>query len=446
MAADFLSSLGHAVDEAGTLEQALGRVRARPYDLVLSDLILEPGTGLELLQVMKAEEIPAEVMIMTGYGGVEAAVEAMRQGAYDFVTKPLDLRRLEFDVKKALEKRRLEEDLLRARAPQREGFGQLVGVSHAMREVFALLERAAGSEANVLLVGPSGTGKELAARAIHDRSARAAGPFVALDCGTLSGELVESRLWGHARGAFTGALADQRGAFREAEGGTLFLDEIAAAPSRTQAALLRVLQERVLRPLGSEGEVEIDVRVIAATNADLDDALAEGAFRQDLYYRLAGILVRMPPLAERPEDVPVLVDALLREHARRHGRDVSISPRALERLVHQSWPGNVRELAHCLEQAVVATEGSVVRARDLPLDAEREARLPTLEEVERKHIERVLKATGWNKLRASAVLGIPRATLYRKLSRYGLDGTRPEGSPRGAGEDAVAERAGSVNE
>lgn len=426
MAGEFLRSLGHEVDEVGTLDQALARVRARPYDLVLSDLVLESGTGFDLLRAIKTEGLPGEVIIMTGHGGIEAAVEAIRQGAYNFITKPLTLARLELDVDKALEKRRLEEHVRRLSLSGASSFGGLNGTSPLIRQVYTLLERGASSDCNVLILGESGTGKEIAARAIHDHSLRAAGPFVTVHCGAIPPELLESELFGHRRGAFTGAERDRKGVFQAAAGGTLFLDEIGTAPARAQVGLLRALQERRIRPVGGDQDVDLNVRVISATNADLDEGMARGSFRQDLYYRLATLVVRMPPLRERREDITLLVSAILERLGARTGRRVMVSPRALERLSGRDWPGNVRELEHLLEQSFINARGPVVRAQDLPLPpAEAPGRVQNLEEVERAHIQRVLEICGGNKLRAARLLGIPRASLYRKIERFGLEEIKP---------------------
>ncbi len=437
MAAEFLRSLGHQVDEAGVLEQARALLRAHPYDLVLADLVLENGTGLDLLREIKRDGLPCDVIIMTGHGGVEAAVEAIRQGAYNFITKPLSLTRLGLDVAKALEKRRLQEDLARLQASPRTRCGGLLGASPAMQAVFTLVERAASARSNVLLLGESGTGKEVAARAIHQGSDRAGGPFVPVNCGALPADLLESELFGHVRGAFTGADRDRKGLFAAASGGVLFLDEIGAAPQRVQVGLLRALQERRVRPVGAETDLTVDVRIIAATNADLEEAIGSGAFRQDLYYRLAALVIRIPPLRERREDIPLLVSELLAAAAQRTGRRVALSPRAVERLVAHDWPGNVRELEHLLERACLLARGAVIREGDLGLPVQQATQVLTLEEVEKAHIRDVLTRCAGNKLRAARLLGIPRATLYRKIDRYGIDAApepaRPPAPPAEAG-------------
>jgi two-component system response regulator HydG len=443
MAAGFLRTLGHEVDDVATLEQARARIRARPFELVLADLILEHGTGLDLLAEIRREAIPCEVIIMTGHGGVESAVQAIREGAYDYVTKPLSLTRLALDVGRALEKHRLEQDVLRLAAAKDSAFGGITAASAAMRPVVSLLRRAADSDSNLLLLGESGTGKEVAARAVHEHSRRAGQPFVAVHCGALPGELLESELFGHVRGSFTGADRERKGLFLAAKGGTLFLDEVGTAPARVQVGLLRALQERRVRPVGSEQDLPVDARIIAATNADLDTEMAEGRFRLDLYYRLATFVVQLPPLRERREDIPLLVGPLLEEAVRRSGRRATISPRALARLAGYDWPGNVRELAHVLERAVLLAEGSVIREQDLPLPepAGPGGTVLTLEEVERRHIEQVLAQCGGNKVRAARLLGIPRPNLYRKLERYGLETGPVPGEPEPANEAPPAPAA-----
>ena len=429
MAAEYLSSLGHEVDDVGTLEQASARARTRSYDVVLSDLMLEHGTGIDLLDEIRSAGLTCQVIIMTGHGTIDAAVKAIQRGAYDFVTKPLNLTRLRLDVDRALEKRRLEQDVRRLTSGANEGFGDMIALSPSMQPVVALLRRAATTGSNVLILGESGTGKEVAARSVHEHSARKDRPFQAVHCGAIPASLLESELFGHARGAFTGAERSREGLFAAADGGTIFLDEIGTAPAGVQVSLLRVLQERKVRPVGTDRDIGVDVRIIAATNADLEAEMEAGRFRQDLYYRLATLVAHLPPLRERREDIPPLAGVLLGRINERNGREVSLSPRALERLAAHAWPGNVRELEHVLEQACVMVDGSVIRARELPIsEPEEGARVPTLVEVEREHVQRVMSLCSGNKKRAARILGIPRGTLYRKLERFGLDRPR-ESSP-----------------
>ncbi len=420
--ADVLVGLGYEVDDVPSLELARARVRARPYDVVLSDLMLGNGTGLDLLEEIREAELACEVIIMTGHVGVDTAVAAIRKGAYNYVTKPLSVDRIEVEVRRALEKKRLQDALHRASESKSGRFGRMIGASDAMQAVFALLDRCASCDSNVLLLGESGTGKEVAARAIHEKSARSSRPFVPVNLGALPAEIMESELFGHLRGAFTGAHQRRRGLFGAAEGGTIFLDELATAPERVQVSLLRVLQERVIRPVGGESSEAIDVRVIAATNADLDNEIESGRFRQDLYFRLATIVVRLPPLRERRGDIPLLIGPMLERIAQTAGRRLTLAPKALEWLIEQEWPGNVRQLDHALEQASLLSRQDVISVADFKgPDAADDSRVETLEEVERAHIARVMELAGGNKQKAARMLGIPRGNLYRRLERYGLE-------------------------
>jgi DNA-binding NtrC family response regulator len=422
MISEFMQSLGHQVESAASLAAARRAIHASSFDLILSDLMLDDGTGIDLLRELRRDGNGAEVIIMTGHGGIEAAIEATRAGAYDYITKPVALPRLQLDVENALEKLRLQRELESAARESRVRFGDLLGVSSEMQQLFALLARVSQSESNLLLVGESGTGKDVAARAVHAASGRRAGPFVAVHCGALPAELLESELFGHVKGAFTSAERARSGRFVAAHGGTIFLDELGTAPLPVQVKLLRVLQHRVVCPVGSEVETPIDVRVIAATNADLEAEIAAGRFRQDLYYRLATFVVRMPPLRERPDDIPLLTSSILKRLAERFGRRAVLAPAALARLVSHAWPGNVRELEHLLEQAMVLSSGGVIRADQLPLITTPQAsHFQTLEELEVEQIRRALVASKGNKRQAARLLGIPRASLYRKLERFGIE-------------------------
>lgn len=419
MAGAFLRHEGHQVVLSATLEGALAELDRGEFDLVITDLLLDRGSGLDLLREIKAKGLDWDVIIMTGHGGVETAVEAIRQGAYDYITKPLLMTRLALEVSKVLEKRRLQQDLAQAHS-QRTHCGGLFGCSPAMQGVFTQLQMAGRVQSNVLLLGESGTGKELAARAVHDHSERRLGPFVAVNCGAIPGELLESELFGHMKGAFTGADRNHRGLFSAAAGGTLFLDEIGTASARAQVGLLRAVQERRIRPVGSDTDQEVDVRIIAATNADLDEKMAEGDFRQDLYYRLATLVIRIPPVRDRREDIPLLVEVIL-DRLSKEGRRLTVAPRALERLVGYDWPGNVRELAHVLERAALMAKGVVIGEKDLALPDLSNGDVLTLDAMERAHIARVLELSAGNKLKAARMLGIPRPTLYRKIERFGLE-------------------------
>ena len=418
---------GHEVLCAASSSEALARLAERPVDLVLTDLWMKPVGGLDLLREVHKQSPETLVIIMTGRADVDTAVASIKEGAFDYVTKPFDLRKLTLDVAKALERKRLEEDLevLTQRLHGRSRLGSLIGRSPRMQEIFNAIERVAPTRSTVLLLGESGTGKELVAREIHQHSPRKPGPFIAVNCGSLPATLLEGELFGHEKGAFTGAERDKVGLFEAASGGTIFLDEIGTTTPQTQVGLLRVLQEHEVRRVGGTQTRKVDVRVIAATNVDLDRAMEEGTFRPDLYYRLSAVTLGLPPLRERPEDIPLLAEHLLRDICRRLGKPPrTLSPRLLEALSAHTWPGNVRELANVLEQAVIFSNRPVLRPHDVALAQAQPGRAEqteTLEALERRHIQRVLHLTAGNKLRAARMLGIPRASLYRRIRRYGLE-------------------------
>ena len=441
LTSEILAAEGHDVTSVGTMRAALARLDEKAFDLLLADLIMPDGDGLSLLREAKSRHPDMEVIIMTGFGRIDSAVAAIKEGAYDYITKPFHIEKFAIDVQKALEKKRLSEDIgqLRRRIERGARLGTLIGGTDSMRVLYRQIEQVAPTQSTVLILGESGTGKEVTARTIHEQSARAKGPFIAVSCGTLPSALLESELFGHIRGAFTGAVSSKEGLFDAAHGGTIFLDEIGTTTPQTQVGLLRVLQEREVRKVGSTDSRKIDVRVVAATNLDLERAMDEGSFRPDLYYRLSSVILRLPPLRERIEDVPLLAAHFLARHSERLNKPVrTLSPRALEILSSYSWPGNVRELEHVVENAVIFAPREIIRPRDLP-DAVREAArlregdtLLSLEDVERRHILNVLKRTGGNKLKAAKVLGIPRASLYRRLSRYGLEDAAEPGPAAGS--------------
>jgi two-component system response regulator HydG len=365
---------------------------------------------------------------------METAVEAMRAGAWDFVPKPLKMDALALTLERAVAHRALRGEVARLRraVAEAQGFGELIGTSGAMRKVYELIDRVAGTSASVLITGESGTGKELVARALHERSSRRSAPFVAVNCSALPEALLESELFGHARGAFTDARTARRGLFLQADGGSLFLDEIGDLPFGLQPKLLRVLQERKLRPVGGDVETAVDVRLIAATNRDLETAVEERRFREDLFFRINVVQVQLPPLRARGGDVLLLAQKFVERMAAASGRSVhGLTARAAERLMEYPWPGNVRELQNCIERAVALTRGEEIDAGDLPdkiagyrpsapLELDGPADLVPLEEVERRYILRVVEALRGNKSMAAKVLGLDRRTLYRKLERYGV--------------------------
>jgi len=424
---------GYEVDEAADGLSALEKARTFLPRVVVSDLVMPGLDGLGLLRALQ-EELPfASVIILTGHGTVETAVAALKEGAYDYLTKPLDVPRLRILIQKALEKAETvrEVTLLRRTLKEVWGYGQLVGASPAMREVFRLLELAAPTSAPVLLSGESGTGKELAARTLHELSPRHRAPFVPVNCAAIPETLLESEIFGHEKGAFTGALERRVGCFELAHGGTIFLDEVSEMTPSTQAKFLRILQDGMLRRLGGKAEVAVDVRVVAATNKDPEKAIREGVLREDLYYRLNVFSISLPPLRERREDLSLLVRAFLEEFDAKYDKRVkAVDEAVLEILRRHPWPGNVRELRNVLERAVIACTADVITPAQLPAGLSHCAepgqtdfvRLPVgtnLADVEREFILKTLAAVEGNKTRAAELLGISVKTLYNKLNLYG---------------------------
>jgi len=416
---------------AAGMGPALELLKGTEVDVVVTDLNMRGATGLELCASVKESHPDLPVVILTGFGSMDAAIEAIRAGAYDFVTKPIDMAALRLVVERAVHHRRLTREVVRLRnavGRPRELNG-IVGDSPPMQALFDLLPRAARSDVPILISGESGTGKELVARAVHANSSRARGPFVAVNCAAIPEALLESELFGHTRGAFTDARKGRRGLFLQASEGTLFLDEVGDLPISLQPKLLRVLQERRMRPVGSDSEVPVNCRIVSASHVDLADALADGTFREDLYYRLNVIQLDLPPLRDRAGDIVTLAEVFLRRAAERTGADVTgLSTATARILLHHDWPGNVRELENCMERAVALTEHRELVPADLParlrgaegLLSGAEGGLATIEEVERLHILRVLELLDGRRVEAARVLGIDRKTLYRKLEKYGL--------------------------
>jgi DNA-binding NtrC family response regulator len=417
-------------------DEALARLAAEDFDVVLTDLRMPGMDGLALCEriVLNRPDIP--VVVVTAFGSLETAVAAIRAGAYDFVTKPIDVDALVLVLERAVQHRALRDEVRRLRQElgRRGDDGAVVGDSPAMKQAYALIDRVADLDSTVLITGESGTGKEVAARAVHSRGRRKAGPFVALNCAAMPEALLESELFGHAKGAFTDAKAARTGLFAQAHGGTLFLDEVGELPLTLQPKLLRALQERVVRPVGGDTEVPFDARIVAATNRDLELAVEEGRFREDLYYRLNVIGIELPPLRARGNDVLTLSQRFIEQFAARTGkRVVGLSPAAAQRLLAYGWPGNVRELQNCIERAVALTSFEQLTVDDLPervrsYSAPKEAPEPadvselvTLEELERRYIHRVLDTVGGSRTLAARILGVDRKTLYRKLERDDAD-------------------------
>ena len=425
---------GHAVDAVETGEEALRRLARELYDVVLLDLALPGIGGMEVLQAARTLQTDAQFVMMTGHGSVASAVEAVRLGAFDYLSKPVEVDELALAVERALRETELRRELARLRGRAGEGArASLIGRAPPMRRLFELIERVAPTRATVLVTGETGTGKELVARAVHDLSDRARRPFVAVNCSALPETLLESELFGHVKGAFTGAVAARRGLFEEAAGGTLFLDEIATVSPAIQVKLLRVLQERKVQRVGGGAALSVDFRLIAACNVRLEDEVAAGRFREDLFYRLNVFPVHVPALRERASDVPLLADHFRRRMAREHGVEPpELSPEALARMTAYAWPGNVRELENFVERAAILHAGAATLPFDPPRGAAAEPERDlaararrerwTLERLEREHILQVLEDTAGNQVRAAEVLGIDRRTLHRKLKQYRGDG------------------------
>jgi two-component system response regulator HydG len=415
---------GYEVEAAGSASEALSRLAARELDLVIADIRMPGMDGLELLEKIRSEQLDTSVIIMTGYASVESAVRALKQGAFDYVTKPFDPDELSVAVRNALEQHRLKREnrLLRQQLAESFALTELIGQSEPMRRVREQIETVAGVDSTVLIEGESGTGKELVARAIHRLSPRRFHPLVVVHCGALTETLIESELFGHEKGAFTGAQYRKKGKFEAAMGGTVFLDEIADISLKTQTDLLRVLQEREIVRVGGTQPVKVDFRVIAATNRNLAELVKEGRFRSDLYYRLNVFAIQLPPLRERHGDVPLLATHFLEKYSRQMNRKFTGFDRgAMELLVSHNWPGNVRELENIVERAVVVGREPLIRAADLAINRPSEGTEDlSLEAVERRHIIRVLEDFAWNQTQAAKALGIDRVTLYHKIRRYGL--------------------------
>ena len=426
-----LQEEGYAVLTAadGTAGMALF-AEAQP-ELVITDLKMPGMSGFEVLAAVKAQSAETPVIVITAFGAVETAVEAMKGGAYDYITKPFNRDELKLLVRNALklrglsqENRRLKEELA-----EQTDFRHIVGISRVMEQVFVVVRKVADTEATVLLTGESGTGKELVARSIHLQSGRRTAPFVAINCAAIPRDLLESELFGHVRGAFTGAVRDRTGRFQAAGGGTLFLDEVGELPLDLQPKLLRALQEREVMPVGGTSPQKLDVRVIAATNADLDEAIADGTFREDLYYRLAVIPLHLPPLRERREDIPVLVRHFAAKHG---GKDIIFPPEVLEILAGYHWPGNVRELENTVERLLIMRSGDVIGLADLPEKmrdgavggGSKVVNLPPdgypLEQLEREVVVEALERNDWNQTQAARFLRIPRHTLIYRMEKYAI--------------------------
>jgi DNA-binding NtrC family response regulator len=427
---EHLESERWQVTAVTTGEEACAALARDEFALVLTDLVMEPVDGMSVLREAQRRQPAARVIVMTAYATVESAINAMRNGAYDYVTKPFNLSELTLVVRRALEDQRLRDEnrRLREEVQRRYKFDNILGRSKAMQSVFDQIRAVADSDASVFLLGPSGSGKELVARAIHFNSPRKIGPFVAVNCGAIPEALLESELFGHEKGSFTGADRRRRGLVVEAQGGTLFLDEIGEMPLSLQVKLLRVLQDRVVRPVGSNEEVRIDFRVISATNRDLPVVVRQGRFREDLYYRLAVIPIHIPSLRERPEDIPLLAEHFLERASASLRKNLEgFDEGATKWLLSHRWPGNVRELENVVERAATLARGPLITQEDLRIDLapgplDEPGLRPTLAELEIQYIRRVLAETKGDKRRAAEVLGISVRTLQRMQAMSKLGG------------------------
>jgi two-component system response regulator AtoC len=431
-----LKKRGFIVVPFGNGADALAALTEHDVDVVVTDLNMKGMTGLELCQSIVADRPDLPVLVLTAFGSFETAVGAIRAGAYDFVTKPVEVEALAIAIRRAAESRQLRGEVKRLRevVASTRGRGDLIGASPAMQQVYQLIDQVSGTDATVLITGESGTGKEVVAKAVHDKSRRKDGPFVAINCAAVPEALLESELFGHAKGAFTDAKHSRQGLFQQANGGTLLLDEIGEMALGLQPKLLRAIQERKVRPVGAESEITIDVRIVAATNRELEEMVEDKRFREDLYYRINVIHIPLPPLRARGGDVLLLAQHMLRQYAAVFEKKVvGLSPAAAERLVAYDWPGNVRELGNCLERAVALAHFEEIQVEDLPdkirnrqtprstsINANELPELLTLEEVERRHVLRVLEACHGNRTDAAKILGLDRKTLYRKLLRWGV--------------------------
>jgi DNA-binding NtrC family response regulator len=436
LCSDVAQHAGLRVRTSATTEQALEILEQFPVDIVLTDLKVPQMGGLELLKHIRTGYPQIAVMMLTQYGTIETAVEATRLGAMDYITKPFHVDELRAKLERLVRAIELDQEnrVLREQLRSRPGFGGLIGVSSKMQRVYKLIEKVSQHTYPVLILGESGTGKELVARSVHFSGPRRQKPFVPVDCSALVPTLIESELFGYVKGAFTGALHSRQGLLEAADQGTLFLDEIGDLPVDLQAKLLRVLQEREVKPVGAIERININVRVIAATNRDLEVAIRSGGFRQDLYFRLNVVQIKLPPLRERKSDIPLLLNSFLEKFCDPERTVRTISEEAMRRLMAYDWPGNVRELENAVERAVALGSGPILQVGDLPSNlqyspverAPESDEIVPLEEIERRAIFRALRETSGDKLAAARLLGIGKTTLYRKLKQYETERNRPE--------------------
>jgi len=432
--AKILQRKGYVVDTAGNGREALRLLEESAFDLVITDLKMPVMDGMQLLREMHAKERGCLVIVLTGHGTIESAVEAMKCGAVDYLTKPCNPDELLLKVDKLLETKRLraEVEQLRREVQAHKKFGELIGQSPVMRHIYLLIATVSENKSTVVVTGESGTGKELVARTIHRQGPWADRSFIAINCGAMSETLLDSQLFGHRRGAFTGAIADHDGVFQAANGGTLFLDEISEIPLALQVKFLRAIQEKEVTPLGSSRPVKVDVRIIAASNRNLEEEVKKGTFRDDLFYRLNVVPIHLPPLRERREDIPLLIEHFITTFSTEYKVEPKkIAPAALDKLASYPWPGNIRELQNVIERVFALSRSDIITLADLPgsitgfeerpLDFQNLAELPTLESMERSLLAAALRKGQGNKNEAARLLDIDRQRLYRKIEKYGLD-------------------------
>jgi DNA-binding NtrC family response regulator len=427
-----LRKTGYDVKTVHNGKKALQEIKESSFDVVITDIRMEGMDGIELLGAIKETNPTLPVIIMTAYASTKTAIDALNRGAFYYLIKRAKNDEIKMVIRNALDMHRVKSEnvFLKKQLKKKDEFKEIIGKSEEIQGVFNLVNKVADTDSTILISGESGTGKELIAKAIHYRSGRASAPFVSINCGALPENLLESELFGHVKGSFTGAIRDKEGMFKVASGGTFFLDEVGETTLAIQVKLLRVLQEREIIPVGGTAPIKVDVRLIAATNADLEKAVKEERFRADLYYRLNVIPVVIPPLRDRRDDIPLLVDHFLRIASERSGRRKTVSKEAMDLLSSYDWPGNVRELENIVERACILQEGDDFRIEDLPDKVRHHSQerrkvvmqetQMTLDELEKEYLVSVLEETSWQKKKASAILGINASTLYRKIQRYGL--------------------------
>jgi DNA-binding NtrC family response regulator len=429
----FLKRAGYTVETTSDSLKAMSLIEDKNYDIVITDIQMPRATGMDLLKRVKDLQKDTMVVMITAFGSVDSAVNAMKAGAYDYVSKPFNIDEILALLERATQQRRLqrEVEILRQEVERKYSFSNIIGKSKAMQDIFTLIQRISHARSNVLITGRSGTGKELIAKAIHYNSDRKGMPFVTVNCSAIPESLLESELFGHEKGAFTGAVTSRRGLFETANNGTLFLDEIGDMPLGSQAKLLRVVETGEVRHVGSDDVKKVDVRVIAATHRDLKELIKHDQFREDLFYRLNVISIHVPDLRERPEDIPILIEHFMKKYGEQFGKPVvQMTHEASACLMRYSWPGNVRELENVIERSIALCNGDTIDCKDLPehlfqiksndmIDDLATENMP-LSEIEKRYIMKVLQRTNWHQSKAAEILGIDRKTLYRKIKEYNL--------------------------